>query len=52
MYHNCRMYAASVELLCYTEPKKLAWYVGKGRAEYVDSDGGGTLAIRLLFQHT
>lgn len=49
MYHNCRMYAATGELLCYTEPKKLTWYVAKGLAEYVDEEADGAPAIKLMF---
>ena len=37
VYENCRMLAATGELLCYTDRKRLEWYVKKGLAEQVNA---------------
>ena len=50
VYENCRMYSADGELLCFTDRKRLAWYLKKGLATEVDP-GGEPLAVKLNFVH-
>lgn len=49
-YENCKMYARSGELLCFTDKKRLLWYIRKGLAEEVVL-GADPLTVRLLFDH-
>jgi len=48
VYENCRMLAMDGQLLCFTDRKKLEWYVHKGLAVRVQEDPP---TIRLTFQH-
>jgi len=50
VYENCRMLSKSGEMLCFTDKKRLLWYIRKGLAEEVDP-GKEPLTVRLLFEH-
>lgn len=49
-YENCKMLSRTNEVLCYTDRKRLLWYVRKGLAEEIDP-GSEPLTVRLLFDH-
>lgn len=48
VYENCRMLSSNGELLCYTDRKRLEWYIRKGLAELVAEE---PFTVRLLFEH-
>ncbi|KAH7623572.1 putative Protein RRP6-like 3 [Nannochloris sp. 'desiccata'] len=50
VYENCRMLSKSGEMLCFTDKKRLLWYIRKGLAEEVDP-GKEPLTVRLTFDH-
>ncbi|XP_031391187.1 protein RRP6-like 3 isoform X2 [Punica granatum] len=47
VYHNCRIYANDGRLLCYSDRRKLEWYLRRDLAKVVDDDPP---AIMLLFE--
>jgi cobalt/nickel-transporting P-type ATPase D len=47
-YENCKMYSMNGQLLCYTDKKRLQWYVRKGLATVVQEE---PLSVQLTFQH-
>ena len=50
VYENCKMLSKSGDLLCFTDRKRLLWYIRKGLAEEVDPGNEG-LTVKLLFDH-
>lgn len=50
VYENCKMLSANGDLLCYTDRKRLLWYLKKGLAEEVEP-GAEPLTVRLTFSH-
>jgi cation-transporting P-type ATPase D len=50
VYENCRMLSKSGTMLCFTDKKRLLWYIRKGLAEEVDP-GKEPLTVRLTFDH-
>ncbi|XP_078428553.1 polynucleotidyl transferase, ribonuclease H fold protein with HRDC domain-containing protein isoform X2 [Wolffia australiana] len=47
VYHNCRIYASDGRLLCYSDQRKIEWYLRRGLAKIVEED---PLAVMLLFE--
>lgn len=47
-YENCRMLSFEGHLLCYTDRKRLEWYVRKNLAKVVSAE---PFTVQLLFQH-
>jgi cobalt/nickel-transporting P-type ATPase D len=50
VYENCKMLSKSGEMLCFTDKKRLLWYIRKGLAVEVDP-GKEPLTVRLTFDH-
>jgi cation-transporting P-type ATPase D len=50
VYENCRMLSKSGEMLCFTDKKRLLWYIRKGLAVEVEP-GKEPLTVQLTFEH-
>jgi len=50
VYENTRMFSQEGKLLCYTDKKRLQWYVRKGLATVIEDDAKN-FSVRLTFQH-
>ncbi|CAA6671929.1 unnamed protein product [Spirodela intermedia] len=38
VYHNCRIFASDGRLLCYSDHRKLEWYLRRGLAKIIEND--------------
>ncbi|KAK4492815.1 hypothetical protein RD792_000140 [Penstemon davidsonii] len=47
VYHNCKIYANDGRLLCYSDRRKLEWYLNRNLAKLVEEDPP---SIMLLFE--
>jgi cation-transporting P-type ATPase D len=50
VYENCRMLSKNGDMLCFTDRKRLLWYIKKGLAVEVEP-GKEPLTVRLTFDH-